>query len=523
MDNESEKITRREFLKTSGVMVGAFAMPKEIFESLDKSDDSFKDVSQSYIADTPQEADRIAQVIRRDRTASASNVCGPLATSILMGWKLNEDSTISNISDNTTINSRMEGVTPREMWLGSPESDPNRYEVAFPSNQYDTFRVKDSVGNLDFNNIPGAGELKPGDFLYLDGGSFTHYIAISRRDSMGRLYTVSNVQGEKPGEFLIKELMLWDPVQKDGFFRNWAKGVGPEKARTGLKGFYLWRRKEETEHIAVDPVTRKYRDILLNEMLEQKKGVWHISMYEVGKGQIFEWRDGVTYHAASTIKVPLAIVTLQNILSTYPEEIERDGLEKVLKAHGTEDRTFNQLLSSMIVNSEESATEILARFSQSKQRMTEWFKPLGMETTTYKPRRTKQRELFNCWLNLFRGKLLDKEPMKYLLNKLEEYTPNDDNLIGSIRMRFPGARQWNKRGTITDKILTVQDSGILEIPSDSGNRYFYIGISATSKEENSIKYEEMLSIISSITSTMGDYIKESNFRKDRSTPPRLPR
>lgn len=309
--------------------------------------------------------------------------------------------------------------------------------------------------------------------------------------------------------------MLWDPIEKDGFFRDWAKGVGSEKARTGLKGFYLWRRKEEAEYVAVDPVTRKYRDILLNEMLEQKKGVWHICMYEIGKGQIFEWRDGVTYHAASTIKVPLAIVTLQNILSTYPEEIERDGLEKVLKAHGTEDRTFNQLLSSMIVNSEESATEILARFSQSKQRMTEWFKPLGMETTTYKPRRTKQRELFNCWLNLFRGKLLDKEPMKYLLNKLEEYTPNDDNLIGTIRTRFPNARQWNKRGTITDEILTVQDSGILEIPSDYGNRYFYIGISATSKEDNSIKYEEMLSIISSITSTMGDYIKESNFKKSR--------
>ena len=494
-------------------MLGALAMPKEIFESVDKTDDSFKDVAQSYIADTPQEADRIAQIIRRDKSASASNVCGPLATSILMGWKLNEDSTISNISDNSTINSRMEGVTPREMWLGSPENDPNRYEVAFPSSQYDAFRIKDSVGNLDFNNIPNVGELKPGDFLYLDGGSFTHYIAVSRRDSMGRLYTVSNVQGEKPGEFLIKELMLWDPVEKDGFFRNWAKGVGPERARTGLKGFYLWRRKEEAEYIAGDPITKKYRDVLLNEMLEQKEGSWNISMYEIGKGQIFEWRDGIPYHAASTIKMPLAIVTLQNILSSYSKEIERDGLEKVLKTYGREDRTFDQLFTAMLVHSEEPATETLARFTKSKQNMKEWFKPLGMETASYEPRRIKQRELFNCWMNLFKGKLLEKEPMKYLLNKLEEYTPNDDNLIGSIRKEFSNARQWNKRGTITDEILTVQDSGILEIPSGNDKRYFYIGISGASK--GNISYEEMVSFISSITSTMSEYIKESNFRKNR--------
>ena len=515
MENEAEKISRRDFLKTSAVMLGAFSLPKEILESVDKSDDSFKDVSQSYIAETPEEADRVAQVIRKDKSASASNVCGPLATAILMGWKLNNDSSISNILDNSTINSRMEGVTPREMWLGSPENDPNRYEVAFPKDIYDSFRVKESIGSLDFNNIPNVGELKPGDFLYLDGGSFTHYIAISRRDSMGRLYTVSNVQGDKPGDFLIKEVMLWDPIEKDGFFRNWAKGVGPERARTGLNGFYLWRRKEEAEPLAEDPVTQKYRDILLNEMLEQKKGSWNISMFEIGKGQIFEWRDGIPYHAASTIKVPLSIVALQNILSSYADKIERDGLDKVLKTYGSEGRTFDQLFTAMLVHSEELATETLARFTKSKQDIRKWFKPLGMETATYEPRRIKQRELFNCWMNLFRGKLFDKEPMKYLLNKLEEYTPNDDNLIGSIRKKFPNARQWNKRGTITKEILTVQDSGILEIPSGNEKRYFYIGISGAASGNYSITYEEMVSFMSSITSTMSDYIKESNIRSNK--------
>ena len=511
--SNEKAISRREFLKLAGLSLGAlaFSKPLEYVESIsDQTDNSFDSVSKSYLADTHEEASKVSEAIKMERGASPSNICGPLATSILMGWKLNPDGSMGNMSDNSTNDIRMEGITPKEMWLGSPENTPERFSMVFPKELYDSYRVAESIGYLDFDNIPGAGKLKPGDFLYLDGGSFTHYIAVSRRDKDGKIFCVSNIPGERKDEFVIKEVMLWDPYTKDGYLRNWAKGVGPEKARTGLKGFYLWRRRVPAEHIVEDTLASELRDSLLNDMRNQKQGEWNMYVHEMGKGDIFEWRDEVPYHSASTIKMPLSILAIEAIKARYGEEISLYGLEHVLHNRGIGGRSFDQVLTAMLRNSEEVATENIAQYIKQYINLKEGFRKLNMYKSSYEPRRTTQKDLFRCWKFLFSNSTLDNESREYLISKLGEYTSNDDILIGEIRKKFTGARQWNKRGTIMSGVYTVQDSGVIEIPTVSGNRYFYISIAGISKEGKTISYEEMLSFISKLTDKISVYIQESN-------------
>lgn len=511
--DDAEKISRRDFLKIAGSTLGAIAFgPQiELLEKIaDQTDRSFEEASLSYIAKSHKEATFVSRCLRQDPSASPSNICGPLATAILLGWKLNNDGSFSNVSDNSTNGKRMEGITPREMWLGSPENDPNRYEIAFPRDKYDRYNIKESIGTLDFNNIPYINELNPGDFLYLDGGSFTHYIAISRRDKEGRIYCVSNIHSEtSKDEFIIDEVMLWDPTKRDGFFRSWAKGVGAERARTGLKGFYLWRRKVETEAIAEDPIARKHRDVLLNEMLKQKNGEWSVYINEIGKGELFEWRDGIVYPSVSTIGLPIAILAIQNITKEYDNEIRESSFEEVLQKKGIDGKSFEQLISAMLVNSEESATESIVRYIKGKEDLKKAFVSLGMNKTSYESRRTTQKDLFECWKRLFSTKAIkDDDARGYLIRKLEEYTSDEDKLIGNLRERLPGARQWNKRSNITKDFGTVQDSGILQIPTEKGFRYLYIGIAGISTNSRSISYAEAKEYVLKIMGIVEEYIKE---------------
>ncbi len=513
----SSKMSRREFLKFSITALSIAALKTTGFSVMEidnQDENNFDEAAKSYIANTNKQAELVSQNIKMDKGASPSNICGPLATSILMGWKLNTDGTISNISNNKMRDTRLSGITPEVMWLGRPDDGSKRYEYAFPESEYNKYHIKQSIGTLDFDNIPNIKNLKPGDFLFLDGGSFTHYVAISRKDNQGRVFCVSNVHGEKKGEFVIKELMLWDPVKKDGFLRNWSKGVGPEKARTGTSGFYLWRRKEKAENLIDDDVAEKYRDILTNEMRKQKKGEWNVYVNEIGKGEIFSWKENIPYHAASTIKVPISILSLEVIKNKYRDEVFLNGLESVLNSKGVDGRTFYQLIHAMLVNSEENATESLAHFTSKHIDLKDGFLALGMHNTSYEPRRTTQKDLFKCWENIFSNEAIDFDTKEIALDMLQEYTENDDHFIGEMKKRYFYTKQWNKRGTIASDICTVQDCGIVEIPTLIGSRYLYIGIAGTSKTGKEISYEEASEFINYLVSKVADYVRDSSTIKN---------
>jgi hypothetical protein len=521
---ESQKlnISRRDFLKLTGALVlvaglsaspfgkvlQAFAEESTAPEEEERGP-GFDEVAQSYKAGTNREAMEVSNSLLFRNDASPSNICGPLAMAILMQWKLNEDGSISKRTGTNADPYRVEGTIPPEMWLGTPTNDPARYRIAFPPQEYRRYHVQQSIGVLDFDNIPGAGSLQPGDFLYLDGGSFTHYIAVSKKDQQGRVYCVSNLHSnEKSGEFVIDEVVLWDPAKKDGYLRSWARGVGADNASTGTAGFYLWRREKQAEDQSMDPMLEKYRDRFLNMMREQKQGEWNIQVHEIGRGELFEWRKNVPYHAASTIKVPLSVLTLQRIADDYREELAQSDLASVLSRYGTGGRTFDQLISAMLVRSEESATEILGEYCKKGMNVTEGLKSLGMYESMYEPRRTTQKDMFNFWKNLVGGDLVTQKEREYLLEKLNEYTPNDDLYLGRIKETFPNTIQWNKRGVIVDSIMTIQDTGVIQIGEGSNKRTFYVGIAGTSKPGKEISYEGGVEYIDKVVDLLVGYLKE---------------
>ncbi len=521
--DSSKTVTRRDFLKMTGSFAAAAGLYKSPFKDLltlqsnesdlhENTEVSFDRVAKSYIALNHEEAEEVSNSILLRNDASPSNICGPLAMSILMQWELNENNSVSKLVHQNSDPYRAEGTIPPDMWLGTPEVDSTRYRIAFPPDQYNQYHIEENIGRVDFDNIPDIGTLEVGDFIFLNGGSFTHYIAISKKDKQGRVYCVSNLHSEEEKDkFLIDEVMLWDPDKKDGYLRNWATGVGVEGAKTGTTGFYLWRRKKAAETQSYDPLLEKYRNEFLNMMREKDLGgEWGIEIYEIGKGELFEWRKNIRYHAASTIKAPLSVLALKLITENHKQELAESSLETVLSEFGTGGRTFQQLINAMLVNSEESATEILASYCKDAMNIEEGFDSIGMHESNYEPRKTSQKDMFSFWRSLFKGELLPKEETSYLLKTLNEYTPNDDLCIGRIKKTFPNARQWNKRGTIVENFTTIQDNGFIEIGKGKNKRLFYLGIAGFSSMDNQMSYEQGLQRFNNIIDLLTKYVEDSS-------------
>lgn len=500
----STSMSRRDFLKLSGTAFGVAAIPGRLWDFLDTKgrEENLSEAASSYIARTPQEATKVSEILL-GKGASASNICGPLSVAIMLDWRLKNDSTIE-----TGDKAKLSGIIPADMWLANPAgeySEPGLFENAFPSTRYETFRINESIGRVDFDNLEGVGKLKPGDFLFLAGGSFTHFITISRQDKEGRIYATSNIHTSKINEFIIDEVMLWDPNTKTGFFREWASGVGAEKARTGTGGFFLYREKEKKDNLAKDSITEEYRNILINKFKEQKKGKWNMHIQELGGKELFEWRDAIEYHPASTIKVPIALTVMKEINDRYRNEIKEKGLDAVLSKAGLDGRSFKQLLSSMLVKSEEAATESCVNFVNQKRPIEESFKEIGLLNTSYLPRRSSQRDLYKSWEELFVGDSLTKESKVFLAQLLGEYTQNDDTLLGTLKRNFSDITIWNKRGAVMSSgLYTVQDTGVVRI----GDKFFFVGFAGTSDKYNPATDVELKTFGEEICKIFASYLKD---------------
>ena len=509
-------ISRKDFLKIAAPTVASLFIPPRFLEfnnKLNISEGNVNDLAESaksFIARSPEDAFTICKTLKGDR-CYPSNIDGPLSIAILLDWRLTSSGDVS-VGHKAVLT----GISPEDMFQANPEGsndDKRLFQSTFPPQKFDSYRVLESVGILDFDHIPEIGKLIPGDCLYLKGDTSNQLIAISRIDQAGCLYTTTNILISKPEKYIIDEVMLWDPSTKSGYFRTWASGGGNYGAKTGNKGFYFWRKKIKNEKLVNDPISNKYRDIFVNKLMEQKKGEWNILIQEIGKGELFEWRDGIAYHPASTIKVPIAISVMHCIKELYAQDIKKTGLLPLIGDRGVENRTFKQLLVAMLVNSEEDATESCVTFVNTVKPIDCFFKDFFMYETTYLPRRSSQRDLLSCWENLFLGKLLDKESTIFLLNLLEQYTKNDDTLLGVIRNEIPGIRQWNKRGAVlTSDLFTLQDTGVLKI----FNRFFYLGFSGVSAPTRQATLEDMSLFIRELCKIFVLYVKESELISQRS-------
>ena len=456
--------------------------------------------ARSFIGKTPAEAALSACIIMDSPVYDASLICGPLSMAPLAGMKRDGDRLIYS----GAVIAR--GMNPKDFWLADysgAEADPTLFTMGFDPSFYEFKHFEQNLTHIDFNKEP----LEPGDFLYLVGGSYTHFITVNRKDAAGRTYTVTNTPLPS-GEFIIDEKMLWDPALSDGFIYDFSRGIGPENMVTGRGGFYLWHLKVPFDRVEAAQVLGPQIDLLKEAMAQffrSAKGEWSALIYDLSEDKmVFEWRSRLRCHPASTIKVPIAITALSTIQERFKDQITAEGFDTLINSAGYEGRTFRQLFESMLIYSEDEATESLTRYVYENGSFTTFFASLGLEFTLINPRRSSQSDLLICWNHLYKGNLLSREMNRFLLELLQTYTENDDIRFGVIHEIMPDAKLWNKRGSIIAGPYTMQDSGMVCVK----NHYYYIGAAVFKRDyDDSINNLTMDADIEVFARLFGHYAK----------------
>jgi len=395
--------------------------------------------SLNFIAATPKEANAVAKRIAFNRGAyeSVRNACGPLSVAIMKSAGL-----------------LPAGASVRDIWLlcARDRSDCNGISTLeneyFPPEEYDYFFTKESIRSYDFVSNP----LKPGDWLYLytTNNGFDHMLVVTRVDEKGAAYTVTNINhGEG---FVILEELLYDPTQPGrGLFYELTDTKRLEYSHylglSGDGGFLLIRRKGGLASIPI-----------LNEFLDPTLSVgviWNGIIEDANSGEIlYESQAYQTFHPASMIKVPIAMLVLDNLENQgkTPDDLQKE-------TYGY--RTFATLLSEMIVNSNENATFSLLYYLNSQKTTKDTLMNWGLTHTSLEPRLTTAKDLTRALQGLYSGEFLSKPMRSFLLDLMAIQTENDQTLLGKTTQDLAGAVFYNKRGTIPEPVI-VGDMGILE-------------------------------------------------------------
>ena len=110
-----------------------------------------------------------------------------------------------------------------------------------PLAKFESFRVQIKLNKVDWQETP----LYPGDFVYLyagGDGNFEHMLVVSRVDSEGRTYSVTNHDTEDG--FIITEILLYHPdIPNVGMFPVWTERPNRKMGATGFGGFEVWRMR----------------------------------------------------------------------------------------------------------------------------------------------------------------------------------------------------------------------------------------------------------------------------------------
>lgn len=150
-----------------------------------------------------------------------SNMCGPLAISIL------KDAGI--VSQSADLH---------DFWLLNPEEDGKLLQDTFPVAQFEMLQSDLPIDKIDYSQFP----LRAGDLVYIYSGlqgDYSHVLAVTRVDSEGRAYSVTNNFTE--AGFVVLETMLYDPaIPGDGIFYAWPDPANRALGLTGFGGMDIW-------------------------------------------------------------------------------------------------------------------------------------------------------------------------------------------------------------------------------------------------------------------------------------------
>jgi hypothetical protein len=184
--------------------------------------------SMTYAQTTLIDSKRVAKEINGVGYGDPSNICGPLAIAILR--------------DAGAISSN---VVPHDYWLLDPAKvlDQRLIAAAFPPERFTHQQFSTPLNKVDWNASP----LLPGDFMFIwhgSWGNFDHMLTVSRVDTQGRAFAVTNFG--TPEGYMIAEVMLYDPLEPmAGIFRTWTKARDQILGSTGFGGFEIWRARPQ--------------------------------------------------------------------------------------------------------------------------------------------------------------------------------------------------------------------------------------------------------------------------------------
>jgi hypothetical protein len=185
------------------------------------------EASLNFIAPTYELSKQMAVKINNARFSDPNTTCGPLSIAILQkAGLLSAD------------------LVPHSFFLINPDLGIDRgiIKATFPPEQYTDTRYKVRIDQNDWSSNP----LEPGDFIYIysgTGGNFEHMLVVTRVDSLGRAYSVTNYNTEQG--FVINEALLYDPADSDlGLFSLWTEKQFSKLGSTGYAGYEVWRLKE---------------------------------------------------------------------------------------------------------------------------------------------------------------------------------------------------------------------------------------------------------------------------------------
>jgi hypothetical protein len=185
------------------------------------------EASLAFVAPTYAESKKMSVAINQARFSDPSTTCGPLSVAILQKAGILSEELVAH-----------------DFFLINPDLGKDRRVIKsfFPPEKYADTRRKVRLDREDWRANP----LYPGDFLYLyagTGGNFEHMLVVTRLDSLGRAYSVTNYNTEQG--FIIDEALLYDPADPNaGLFSQWTEKQYALLGSTGFGGYEIWRLKE---------------------------------------------------------------------------------------------------------------------------------------------------------------------------------------------------------------------------------------------------------------------------------------
>jgi len=387
-----------------------------------------------------------------------------------------------------------------DFWLLDPRPDQNEQVMkrVFPQDEFTWFKTDQSTKTFDFSLFPW----QVGDFIYLYAGingTFEHMFTITKVDGQGRAYTVTNFNS--PAGYLIEEVMLYDPNQPGvGMIYEWTDRKNIKYGLTGSGGFSLWRFKVPVYEPGEAELTLK-ADI--DSITSQAGGAWHILIQKFGGPRLVSrlWRNDL--HPASVIKIPIAALFLKSI-----EKGTEASPDTLLKG-GIDGRSFEQLLRSMVVDSEEPATDSLLRaIALNKLDVRKTLESWNIYNTDIIHRRSTVCDLKVVFEGIYAGTLLDAASRNILLDLMSVYTPNDETRLGILRHLLPdGYHFYNKRGTITAGVLVVADCALFTFSTAHGEKAYFIGAFGYPGPNQTI-YEKLDQAIGDIAKAFWAYARQ---------------